>query len=135
MWAPTSTVFPTRPAWARALWTSCWWAADPGGDRRPVPARCLGGADAGQLRDEDRDLNPVSRLTTAVALAEWITAHTNVIEVGPGEFSLPPKWTQTDIDGQSYRHPQCLRVCTSRQERGAADTRVWTELRKSQLSS
>jgi cell division protease FtsH len=73
-------------------------------------ARCLGVTDAGQLLDEDRDLNPVSRLTTAVALAEWITTHGDVVEVGPGEFSHPPKWTQTQIGGQVYRHPQCLRV-------------------------
>jgi hypothetical protein len=73
-------------------------------------ARCLGVTDAGQLLVEDRDLNPVSRLTTAVALAEWITTHGDVVEVGPGEFSHPPKWTQTEIGGQVYRHPQCLRV-------------------------
>jgi cell division protease FtsH len=73
-------------------------------------ARCLGAPDAGQLIDEDRDLDPVSRLTTAVALAEWITTYANVIEVGPGQSSLPPKWTQTEIGGQIYRHPQCLRV-------------------------
>jgi hypothetical protein len=62
------------------------------------------------LVDEDRDLEPVSRLTTAVALAEWITSHANVIEVGPGEYALPPAWTQTEIGGRAYRHPQCLRV-------------------------
>lgn len=73
-------------------------------------ARCLGVTDAGHLLDEDRDLNPVSRLTTAVALAEWISTHADVVEVGPGEFSHPPKWTQTEIGGQTYRHPQCLRV-------------------------
>lgn len=73
-------------------------------------ARCLGVTDAGHLLDEDRDLNPMSRLTTAVALAEWINTHADVVQVGPGEFSDPPKWTQTEIGGQSYRHPQCLRV-------------------------
>lgn len=31
-------------------------------------ARCLGASDARKLIDEDRDLDPVSRLTTAVAL-------------------------------------------------------------------
>lgn len=70
-------------------------------------ARCLG---AGHLVDEERELDPVSRLTTAVALAEWITSHANVIEVGPGEYALPPAWTQTEIGGRTYRHPQCLRV-------------------------
>lgn len=73
-------------------------------------ARCLGAVDGELLVDEDRDLNPVSRLTTAVALAEWITAHAEVVEVGPGEYSQPPKWTQTKIGDQTYRHPQCLRA-------------------------
>lgn len=73
-------------------------------------ARCLGVPDAGHLVNEDRDLNPVSRLTTAVALAEWITAHADAVEFGPGEYSQPPKWTQTEIGDQTYRHPQCLRA-------------------------
>lgn len=73
-------------------------------------ARCLGVADTGMLVDEDRDLNPVSRLTTAVALAEWITAHAEVVEIEPGERAQPPKWTQTEIGDRTYRHPQCLRV-------------------------
>lgn len=73
-------------------------------------ARCLGVTDAGHLLDEDRDLNPVSRLTTAVALAEWITEHADAAEVGPGEYTHPPKWTETELGGQAYRHPQCLRV-------------------------
>lgn len=73
-------------------------------------ARSLGVADAAQLIDEERELDPVSRLTTAVALAEWITSYANVIDVGPGEYALPPAWTQTEIGGRVYRHPQCLRV-------------------------
>jgi hypothetical protein len=73
-------------------------------------ARCLGVTDAGQLLDEDRDLNPVSRLTTAVALAEWITHHSEAVQVGPGEYAHPPTWTQTEIGGQTYRHPRCLRA-------------------------
>lgn len=72
--------------------------------------RCHGVTDVGQLLDEDRDLDAVSRLTTAMALAEWITAHTSVIEIGPGEYAQPPMWTQTEIGPDSYRHPQCLRV-------------------------
>lgn len=73
-------------------------------------ARALGVTNAGQLIDEERELDPVSRLTTAIALAEWITSHAGVIEVGPGEYALPPAWTQTEIGGRAYRHPQCLRV-------------------------
>ncbi|OBJ80183.1 cell division protein [Mycobacterium gordonae] len=73
-------------------------------------ARCLGVPDCGYLLDEERGLNPVSRLTTALALAEWIGEHTAVCEVGPGECAYPPKWTQTEIGDQRYRHPLCLRV-------------------------
>lgn len=73
-------------------------------------ARALGVANAALLIEEERELDPVSRLTTAVALAEWITSYANVIDVGPGEYALPPAWTQTEIGGRVYRHPQCLRV-------------------------
>lgn len=73
-------------------------------------ARCLGVADCGHLLDEERALNPVSRLTFALALAEWIEEHTPVCEVGPGEHTNPPKWTQTEIGGLRYRHPLCVRV-------------------------
>ena len=73
-------------------------------------ARCLGVADCAQLLDEDRALNPVSRLTIAVALAEWIDDYADVCETGPGEHTQPPRWTQTEIGGQRYRHPQCLRA-------------------------
>jgi cell division protease FtsH len=73
-------------------------------------ARRLGVADCGHLLDEERSLSPVSRLTTAVALAEWIDQHEHGCEVGPGEHTHPPKWTQTEVGGQCYRHPLCLRV-------------------------
>jgi cell division protease FtsH len=73
-------------------------------------ARCLGVAHCGHLLDEERELNPVSRLTIALALAEWIDEHTHVCEIGPGDYTNPPKWTQTEIGGQRYRHPLCLRV-------------------------
>lgn len=73
-------------------------------------ARCLGVPDCGYLLDEARNLNPVSRLTVALALAEWIDEHAAVCEVGPGECAYPPKWTQTEIGDQRYRHPLCLRV-------------------------
>ncbi|ARG59639.1 ATP-binding protein [Mycobacterium kansasii] len=73
-------------------------------------ARCLGAADCGHLLDEERELNPVSRLTTALALAEWIEEHEPVCEIGPGECTHPPKWTQTEIGGRRYRHPLCLSV-------------------------
>lgn len=73
-------------------------------------SRCLGVADSSRLVDEDRDLNPVSRLTTAVALAEWIATYEQSCEIGPGEDAQPPKWSQTEIGGHLYHYPQCLRV-------------------------
>lgn len=84
--------------------------AEPAESAERFTARCLGVADCGHLLDEERDLNPVSRLTFALALAEWIEEHTPVCEIGPGEHTNPPKWTQTEIGGQRYRHPLCLRV-------------------------
>lgn len=47
-------------------------------------ARTLGVFIAAELIDEEREVDPVSRSTTATALAEWITFHANVVEVGPG---------------------------------------------------
>lgn len=73
-------------------------------------ARCLGVPNDGYLLDEERELNPVSRLTTALALAEWIDQHTPGCEIGPGECAYPPKWTQTDIGDHTYRHPLCMRA-------------------------
>ncbi|CAM2840679.1 cell division protein [Mycobacterium intermedium] len=73
-------------------------------------ARCLGVPDCGHLVDEERQLNPVSRLTVALALAEWMDEHALDCEVGPGEDACPPKWTQTEVGGERYRHPLCLRV-------------------------
>lgn len=77
---------------------------------RRFTARCLGVADIGQVLNEDRDLDSVSRLTTAVALAESMTTYGDVVEVGSGERSDPPAWTQTVIGDHTYRHPQCLRA-------------------------
>lgn len=73
-------------------------------------ARTLGVADCSQLIDEARDLNPVSGLTTALALGEWIDEHSQVCQIGPGEYTNPPAWTQTAVGGEQYRHPLCLRV-------------------------
>ncbi len=73
-------------------------------------ARCLGVADCASLLNEERALDPVSRLTTAVALAEWIDEHGPACEIGPGQYAQPPQWTQTDIGGRRYRHPLCLRA-------------------------
>lgn len=84
--------------------------AEPAESAEQFTARCLGVADCGHLLDEERDLNPVSRLTFALALAEWIEEHAPACEIGPGEHTNPPKWTQTGIGGQHYRHPLCVRV-------------------------
>ncbi len=73
-------------------------------------ARCLGVTSDGRLLEEELSLNPVSRLTIALVLAEWIDTHAETCEIGSGEIDRPPKWTQTDIGGRRYRHPICLRV-------------------------
>lgn len=103
-----------RPA-LRALGELLVGVADSQSTTRPesaerFTARCLGVAGCGHLLAEERDLNPVSRVTVAVALAEWIDQYTGVCEIGSGEYSGPPKWTQTEIGGKRYRHPLCLRV-------------------------
>lgn len=85
-------------------------SAEPAESAERFTARCLGVADCGHLLDEERDLNPVSRFTFALALAEWIQEHTHVCEIGPGEDTSPPKWTQTEIGDQRYRHPLSVRV-------------------------
>lgn len=72
-------------------------------------ARCLEVRDCGQLVEEERDLSPVGRLTFPLALAEWIEQHPQC-EIGPGEYTNSPTWTQTEIGGHQYRHPMCLRV-------------------------
>jgi len=73
-------------------------------------ARCLGVTDCASLVNEERELDPVSRLTTALALAEWIDEHAAACEIGPGQYSQPPQWSQTEIGGRHYQHPLCLRV-------------------------
>jgi len=71
--------------------------------------RCLGVVDCGQLLEEERELSPVGRLTFPLALAEWIGQYPQC-EVGPGEGSSPPAWTQTVVGESQFRHPMCLRV-------------------------
>jgi len=73
-------------------------------------ARCLGVSDIGNLVDEEHELTPVAQVTTALVLAEWIDAHEQACEVGAGQYSAPPRWTQTEIGGRALRHPQCLRA-------------------------
>ncbi|MCA2247593.1 ATP-binding protein [Mycobacterium intracellulare] len=72
--------------------------------------RCLCVIDGGQLLDEQSALNAVSRLTTALVLAQWIEDHGSSCEIGSGEHTQPPSWTQTKVGGRIYRHPQCLQV-------------------------
>lgn len=76
----------------------------------PFTARCLGLVHCGHLLDEERDLNPVSRFTSRWRWPNGSREHSNVCEIGPGKYSNPPKWTQTEIGGRRYRHPLCLRV-------------------------
>jgi cell division protease FtsH len=72
--------------------------------------RCLRVNDGSQLLDEQSALTAVSRLTTALVLAQWIENHGSSCEIGSGEHTQPPSWTQTKIGRRTYRHPQCLQV-------------------------
>jgi len=84
--------------------------ADNAEDADEFTARCLGVTDSGQLLNEERPLHPLTQLSTALALAQWIDEPYRECEVGPGEHTAPPSWTQTEIGGQCYRHPLCLRA-------------------------
>lgn len=85
-------------------------AAMPGSESADAfAARCLGVRDCGQLLEEERDLSPVGRLTFPLALAEWIEQYPQC-EIGSGEYTKSPMWTQTQVGGTHYRHPMCLRV-------------------------
>ncbi|CPR69485.1 AAA family ATPase [Mycobacteroides abscessus] len=71
--------------------------------------RHLGVTSSTELIDEEIALNAVTRVTAALALAELIAAHS--AEVGPGEHSSPPSYTQAEIaPGEHRRHPQTLRA-------------------------
>ncbi|SHP29353.1 cell division protease ftsH-like protein [Mycobacteroides abscessus subsp. abscessus] len=71
--------------------------------------RHLGVSTSAELVDEELALNAVTRVTAALALAELIAEH--AAEVGSGEFSNPPSYTQAEIAlGEHRRHPQTLRA-------------------------
>ncbi|MEB3022911.1 ATP-binding protein [Mycolicibacter sp. MYC098] len=72
--------------------------------------RCLEVENYSCIIDEDRDLNGVTRVTAALALAELIAEHSDVVEIGPGEYSHAPAWTQTTIGDNVYHHPRHLRA-------------------------
>ncbi|OBK89534.1 ATP-binding protein [Mycolicibacter sinensis] len=72
--------------------------------------RCLGVRGYGAVIDEDRELNGVTRVTVALAVAELIDEHADVVELGPGEYADAPAWTQTEIGDHTYHHPQHLRA-------------------------
>ncbi|MCH9734097.1 MAG: ATP-binding protein [Actinomycetia bacterium] len=73
-------------------------------------ARCLGVSTFSNLIDEVRPLEPVARITVALALGEWMDTYAGRAEIGPGEHASPPQWTQTRIGDSIYRHPTCLHV-------------------------
>ncbi|WP_458317866.1 AAA family ATPase [Mycolicibacterium brisbanense] len=71
--------------------------------------RHLGVTSSADLIDEEIALNAVTRVTSALALAELIAEH--AAETGPGEHSSPPSYTQAEIaPGEHRRHPQTLRA-------------------------
>ena len=71
-------------------------------------ARSLGVEHEGRLIDEERELSAVAALTTGLALGEWIVKH--AAEVGPGDHTHPPAYTQTEVGDTTYRHPRLLRA-------------------------
>lgn len=74
-------------------------------------ARCLGVPDCGHLLDEERPLHPVSRLTTALALAQWIEEHRPDCEIGPGESTHPQRGRRPrSAPDATATHSAC--VCT-----------------------
>jgi cell division protease FtsH len=93
------------------LLTGVFEREDSGEKAERFTARCLGVGDCGHLLDESRPLNGVSRLTDAMALAEWIDEYSGSCEIGSGQFNgSPPRWTQTEVGRRLYRYPSCLRV-------------------------
>ncbi len=61
-------------------------------------------SDVGELLEEDRGRGPVPRLTTAVALTEWITTYAEVlyIDANAGEH-LPSAVVAVDLIGGGDR--------------------------------
>jgi cell division protease FtsH len=78
------------------------------GGRRCASSHALGELLVGVVERESAET--ADKLTIPLALAEWVDAYADVCEIGPGEWTNPPKWTQTEIGGKRYRHPLCLRV-------------------------
>lgn len=70
--------------------------------------RGLGVHDLSDVLNEDRELTGFQRLTVPMALGPLIAVHS--AEVGPDGHTSPPAFTQTEVGGTVYRHPQCLRA-------------------------
>jgi hypothetical protein len=68
------------------------------------------GIRTGQLAVEQRDLGPAAAIGTALALGEWISRQSAVVEIGPCWDTDPPAWTETDFGDERLRHPLMLRA-------------------------
>lgn len=79
-------------------------------DASRFTARCLGVPHMGMTVTEEEMLSPVTSLTTALALADLIADHAEAVEIGPGIYSDPPAWTQTQVGDTHFHHPAVLRA-------------------------
>lgn len=79
-------------------------------DASRFTARCLGVPHTGMTVTEEEMLSPVGSLTAALALAEVIAEHSGAVEVGPGMYTDPPAWTQTQVGDNIFHHPAVLRA-------------------------
>lgn len=105
---PTEVRLPLRTLGELLIGSSTAHDSTPTADQ--FTAACLNVNSCGQLINEERGLTPVASLTTALALGSWIEEHGDACVVGPADWRNPPSWTQTEINGEQYRHPQCLRA-------------------------
>lgn len=71
-------------------------------------ARMLGVPGLDRVSIEERDLGPVTCLSSALALGEWLYELPH--EIGPYRFSDPPAFGETEVGDDTYAHPLCLRV-------------------------
>ena len=79
-------------------------------DATKFTLRCLGVEQMIATATEQQVLAPVARLTAALALAELINEYAGAVDVGPGEYTAPPAWTQTQVGDNIFHHPAVLRA-------------------------
>lgn len=85
-------------------------SADPAPEDGDDFTRRVLGLRAGQPAVEQRDLGPAAAIGAALALGEWMSQHSAVVQVGPCWDEDPPAWTETDFGDERLRHPLMLRA-------------------------